>query len=193
MAAAGHFENMAPDAIDDLVERIHTRKTEIFISLIKSKQLPLRSGIHRFLKEALELGLVIGVCTTANERSAAAVTQGMLSDIDISFVLAGDVVSKKKPDPEIYRMALQRTGLPAEACLVVEDSQNGITAAKGAGLSVLATTNLYTEREDLSRADIIVNCLGDSDGPPVKVLKGGSRLRRSGLVKVSQLVEYFAT
>ncbi len=51
----------------------------------------------------------------------------------------------------------------------------------------------FEKREDLRRADIIVNCLGDSDGPSVKVLKGGSRLRRSGLVKVSQLVEYFAT
>ena len=192
MAGRGHFENMASEETADLIKRIHKKKTEIFISLIESGQLPLRPGIHRVMKETMALGIVLGVCTTAHERAAAAVTRGLLSDIDFSLVLAGDVVGKKKPDPEIYRLALERTRLPAESCLAVEDSQNGIAAAKGAGLPVLATTNEYTEKEDLSRADIVVNCLGDPGDEPVVVKKAGRKMEITDVITVSQLIDCFA-
>jgi HAD superfamily hydrolase (TIGR01509 family) len=192
MAGRGHLKSMASGEAADLIKRIHKRKTEIFISLIESGQLPLRPGIHRIMKEAMDLGLVLGVCTTANERAAATVTRGLLSDIDFSLVLAGDVVGKKKPDPEIYRLALERTRLPAESCLAVEDSQNGIAAVKGAGLPVLATTNEYTEKEDLGRADIVVNCLGDPGDAPVVVKKAGRKMEVTDVITVSQLIDYFA-
>jgi beta-phosphoglucomutase-like phosphatase (HAD superfamily) len=77
------------------------------------------------------------------------------------FVLAGDVVSKKKPDPEIYELAKTRLGLPAKQCLVVEDSRNGMLAALGAGLPCLITTSTYTTAEDFSGAVHVVPELGD--------------------------------
>jgi len=42
-------------------------------------------------------GLVLGVCTTSNEQAAQAIAYKILSDIKFDFVLAGDIVSKKKP------------------------------------------------------------------------------------------------
>ncbi|RPH49621.1 MAG: HAD family hydrolase [Desulfobacteraceae bacterium] len=180
------------DQLDELIIKIHKRKTEIFISLIESGKLPLRPGIYRFMKEAMKKEMILGVCTTANERSASAVTKGVLADIAFDFVLAGDMVKKKKPDPEIYLMSLEKTGLPAESCIVVEDSRNGVTAAKSAGLNVIATTNQYTENEDLGMADIIVSCLGDYDGEKAVVKKAGKMPLPGGVVTVSQLIEYFS-
>jgi phosphoglycolate phosphatase-like HAD superfamily hydrolase len=52
------------------------------------------------MKEVNEAGLLLGICTTSNERAAQAVVNGMLNDIKFEFVLAGDIVSRKKPDPE---------------------------------------------------------------------------------------------
>ena len=84
----------------------------------------------------------------------------MLPEIHFEFVLAGNTVRRKKPDPEIYLLALEKTGLHAGSCVVIEDSANGVQAAKAAGMFVVATTNLYTEREDLDAADIIVTYFG---------------------------------
>jgi hypothetical protein len=58
-------------------------------------------------------------------------------------------------------------------------------------LRVLATTNGYTEKEDLSRADIVVNCLGDPGGEPVMMKWADRKLEITNVVTVSQLMDYF--
>ena len=77
------------------------------------------------------------------------------------MILAGDVVSKKKPDPQIYNLVLERLGLQASRCVVIEDSRNGLLAAKAAGIACVITTNGYTEDEDFKEAELVVSELGD--------------------------------
>ncbi|MCJ7684923.1 MAG: HAD-IA family hydrolase, partial [Desulfobacteraceae bacterium] len=113
-------------------------------------------------------------------------------DIKFKFVLAGDMVSKKKPDPEIYLLALEKTGLKPEECVVIEDSRNGLLAAKEAGMHVVATTNIYTENEDLSEADIVVTCLGEPDGEKGILNQAGEKLKFDGIIHVDQLIKYFS-
>ena len=144
------------------------------------------------MEEAAGLGLILGVCTTSNERAARAIAQGWLAGIPLQFVLAGDVVPLKKPDPAIYLLALEKCGLRADQCVVFEDSHIGAVAAKAAGMHVVATTNPYTENEDLSMADVIVNCLGEVDGPHAEVRPGGRRLTLAdGCVQARDLVDLF--
>jgi HAD superfamily hydrolase (TIGR01509 family) len=188
----GVFTDMKSDEEDELIKRLHKRKTEIFIELIESGQLPLRVGIKRLMKEAMDRGLIVGICTTANERAANAIAKGMLQDIQFEFVLAGDIVSKKKPDPEIYLLALEKSGLKPEECLVVEDSRNGVLAAKEAGMYVVATTNIYTENENLREADIVVTCLGEPDGEKGILKQENESLAFDGVLHVDQLIKYFA-
>jgi HAD superfamily hydrolase (TIGR01509 family) len=168
----GFGEDIPEDEVDDLIKKMHAYKTDRFIELIESGSLPLRPGIHRFMKKAVEAGLILTVTTTSNERAAHAIAYNVLEDIPFKYVLAGDIVSKKKPDPAIYHLALEKTGFKPEECLVIEDSRNGILAAKAAGIRVIATSNFYTEREDLSDADIIVTNLGDPDGEKGQLIKG---------------------
>jgi beta-phosphoglucomutase-like phosphatase (HAD superfamily) len=99
-------------------------------------------------------------------------------------------VSRKKPDPEIYNLALTLTGLKPEEAIVIEDSRNGVLAAKSAGTHVVVTTNYYTEQEDLNGGDIIVSCLGDPDGEKGKLLKGA--LEYDGVLRIEQLEKYFS-
>lgn len=187
----GFGKPVAEEEVDDLIKALHKRKTTLFIELIESGKLPLRPGIHRFMQEGMAAGLVLGVCTTSNERAAHAIAYNILKDIQFEFVLAGDIVSKKKPDPEIYNLALEKTGLKPEECLVIEDSHNGVLAGKAAGMHVVATTNHYTEKEDLSAADIIVSCLGDPDGER-GVMTKGDLPGYDGVLHVAQLMKYFA-
>lgn len=186
----GFSQPVSADEVDELIKNMHKRKTALFVKLIETGKLPLRPGIHRFMKEAMQAGLKIGVCTTSNEETAKAITQNFLSDIKFDVVLAGDVVKKKKPDPEIYNLALSLTGLQPEQAIVIEDSRNGVLAAKSAGTYVVVTTNYYTENEDVSSGDIIVSCLGDPDREKCRLSKGN--LEYDGVLRVDQLVDFFS-
>ncbi len=173
------------------LSELHRCKTSIFLEMIEAGRLPLRPGIKRFMKEALDRGLQICLCTTSTEKSARTVVNTMLPDIDFAHILAGDVVTRKKPDPEIYRLALQRTGLTPASCIVIEDSAIGVQAGKGAGLKVIATTNGYTENEDISPADIIVTALGDADGERGVLRHPVDGLQFDGVLYLAKVLEYF--
>ena len=161
-----------PDARDKdaLIKELHQRKTDFYMQIIESGQLPLRPGVRRLVDEAIAAGVRLAVCSTSNERSVHAVIETMLGSrrkAKFDVILAGDMVSKKKPDPEIYNLALDRLHLEPAECVVVEDNRNGLLAAKGAGMSCIVTTNAYTQDEDFSEADLVVPELGDP--PNVRV------------------------
>ena len=186
----GFSRPLTEDEIDALVKEMHKRKTALFVELIETGKLPLRPGIHRFMKELMEAGVKIGVCTTSNEQAAKAITEKILTDIDFEIVLAGDVVRNKKPDPEIYNLALTKLGVNPGECFVVEDSKNGLKASKAAGLKTIVTTNGYTEKEDVDAGDVIVSCLGDLDGEKAELRKG-DLTGFDGVVHARELMELF--
>jgi HAD superfamily hydrolase (TIGR01509 family) len=170
-----------------LVTKIHARKTELFIEMIEKGDLPLRPGVNRLMREIKKAGLFLGICTTSHERSARAVRNTALRDIDIDFILAGDVVPRKKPDPAIYELALEQTSLDPSEAIVIEDSHIGMSAAKSAGLKVIVTTNPYTESEQLDAADLVVNHLGEID---VRAqARGSTPASFSGLITLQVLAE----
>jgi len=179
------------EEIDDLIKKMHKHKTAAFVELIETGKLPLRPGVKRLMKEVNDAGLILGICTTSNEKAANAVVSGMLKDIKFDFVLAGDIVNNKKPDPEIYNLALEKSGFKPEECLVIEDSRNGVLAAKAAKMNIVATTNLYTEKEDLSAADIIVSCLGDDGGKKGVLKKSSKDFDYDGVLHLDLLADYF--
>jgi len=148
---------------DELIKALHAKKTEITAALVGEGGLPLRPGIVRIVDEAIAAGVRLGVCTTSNPKFIDAVLDLFGSDrkAKFEFVHAGDCVSKKKPDPEIYELAKRSLGLPAHECMVIEDSRNGLLAAKGAGLPCTITASTYTVDEDFGEAEIVVPELGD--------------------------------
>ena len=151
------------EARDALIARLHKLKTEITAGLVAEGGLPLRPGIRRIVDEAIAAGVRLGVCTTSNPKFIDAVLDllGPERKARFEFVHAGDVVWRKKPDPEIYELAKQSLGLPPHECMVVEDSRNGLLAALGAGLPTLITTSTYTVDEDFTGALKVVPELGD--------------------------------
>jgi HAD superfamily hydrolase (TIGR01509 family) len=152
------------DQKDALIKDLHKAKTEITAGLVGEGALPLRPGVSRIVDEALAAEVILGVCTTSNPRFIDAVLDlfGPERKAKFGFVHAGDVVARKKPDPEIYELAKQSLKLPVHQCVVIEDSRNGLLAAKGAGLPTLITTSTYTVDEDFSEADRVVPELGDA-------------------------------
>ena len=149
---------------DAFIRDLHKSKTDLFMAIIRAGQLPLRPGVKRLVDEAIADGMAMAVCSTSNERAVNLVMDTMLGrerKDRFPHILAGDVVSHKKPDPEIYNLAKGKLGLAGGQCVVIEDSRNGLLAAKAAGMHCLVTTNGYTERENFDEADRVVSELGD--------------------------------
>lgn len=149
---AGHPDHAA------LIASIHKLKTEIFMSLLATGSLPLRPGIARIVDEAIASGIKLAVCSTSNEKAVQAVVDSMLGVERARHipVFAGDAVKAKKPAPDIYNLAVERLGLTPAKCMVVEDSNNGLRAAKSAGMHCVVTISSYTADEDFALADRVV-------------------------------------
>jgi HAD superfamily hydrolase (TIGR01509 family) len=153
---------------DALIRKLHALKTDLFMQIISSGELPVRSGIKRIIDEAAAAGVRLAVCSTSNERAVNEVVRVLLGperQKKFAGIFAGDIVLKKKPDPGIYLFAVHKLGLDPARCVVVEDSRNGLLAAKGAGMPCVITKSAYTASEDFSEAAAVYPELGD---PPAR-------------------------
>jgi len=149
---------------DEFIRTLHKSKTDLYMAIIESGELPLRPGVARLVDEAIEADMDLAVCSTSNERAVNLVVEKLLGvDRKARFkaILAGDVVPRKKPASDIYELALARLGHAPGECVVVEDNRNGLLAAKGAAMHCVVTTNGYTASEDFTEADLVVPELGD--------------------------------
>jgi HAD superfamily hydrolase (TIGR01509 family) len=146
---------------DALILRLHLAKTDLFMQLIEQGALPLRPGVARMVDAALAAGLKVAVCSTSNERAVATVVRVMLGKDRAAqiTIFAGDAVARKKPDPAIYTLAAATLGLTPAACVVIEDSNIGLRAARGAGMRCIVTRSTYTHDEDFTGADRVVDDL----------------------------------
>ncbi len=185
--------NESTEDFDGLVRRVHERKTEIFLGLLADGRMALRPGVARLVKECHAAGMKLAVCSTANEKVVRTLVRTLIGDGYFDAILAGDIVKAKKPDPGVYNLAKERFGLRAEECIVVEDSRNGLLAARGAGLKCIITVNDYTKDEDFSEAALVVSCLGDKTGVPARIIKGPPHIAIDGQVTLATLRETLAS
>jgi len=149
--------------IDGRIAQLHKAKTALYSQLVAGGALPLRPGVARLIAEARAAGLRLAIATTTTPENVAILLEHSLapgSSAWFEVIGAGDVVPAKKPAPDIYQWVLERLQLPASACLAFEDSENGLRAARGAGLTTIVTVNPYTEDQDFGDAEIVLSDLG---------------------------------
>jgi HAD superfamily hydrolase (TIGR01509 family) len=147
---------VAPAPHADLIAQTHAAKTRRYAELMAPGQIALRPGIEEIIARAREAGLALGVATTtsaANIDALTLATLGKPARAVFDAVAAGDEVAAKKPAPDVYELALARLGLPAQDCLALEDSRNGLLSAKAAGLRCLVCPGVYTRAESFPEAD----------------------------------------
>jgi len=174
-----HFAEQAAPAVaaradfGDLVRALHAAKTAHYVRLVDAGKLPLRPGVARLIAEARSAGIRLAIATTTSPENVDALLRASLApDAPKWFEVigAGDVVPAKKPAPDIYRWVLDRLGLPAAACLAIEDSENGLHAALGAGLRCLVTPTDSTRSQDFRDAWRVV---ADLDQITLAALQSG--------------------
>ncbi|NCJ08586.1 HAD-IA family hydrolase [Synechococcales cyanobacterium C] len=152
------------------IAALHEAKNRHYQDLLTTGAISLRPGVARLLTEARDQSLRLAIATTSTLPNAMALLEQTLNPGWFEVIAAGDIVSAKKPAPDIYTYVLDQLQLPPQDCLVVEDSAQGLKAALAAGLTTLVTANPYTQTDDLSGAALVVDSLGDPD-QPLKILK----------------------
>jgi HAD superfamily hydrolase (TIGR01509 family) len=146
-----------------LVAALHATKTEHYVRLVASGQLPLRPGVARLISEARSSGLRLAIATTTTPENVEALLRAAMAPDAMTWfevIGAGDVVPAKKPAPDIYHWVLERLDLAPDACLALEDSENGLAASLGAGIPTLVTENAYTRGQNFTGALAVLPDLG---------------------------------
>jgi HAD superfamily hydrolase (TIGR01509 family) len=154
-----------------LIATWHKEKTAIYQEIISSGRIVPRSGIKRIAEAALGAGWKVAVASTSAKPSVEAVLVHVVgaSTANRFGVFAGDIVTAKKPAPDIYLLATQRIRVAPENCVAIEDSRNGLLSAVAAGIRAIVTTSWFTRDEDFSEARLVVSALGDPAGESATV------------------------
>eukprot|EP00611_Tribonema_gayanum_P029135 TRINITY_DN76_c0_g1_i4.p1 TRINITY_DN76_c0_g1~~TRINITY_DN76_c0_g1_i4.p1 ORF type:complete len:197 (-),score=71.59 TRINITY_DN76_c0_g1_i4:191-781(-) len=156
---------------DALIDALQDRKTEIYKEMIASGKVPVRPGFNRLVDEARALpGAKLAICSASTKDACVFVLDNLLGKEQLAkfeVVLAGDDVERRKPDPSIYVLASEMLGVPADRCIVVEDSLIGLQAALGAQMRCVITHTPSTATQDFSGAIAVYPELGDGDGVQV--------------------------
>jgi HAD superfamily hydrolase (TIGR01509 family) len=121
----------------------------------------VQPGVVDYIERAKELGLGLGVASSSHRSWVAGHLErlGLLESFD--FLSCADDVARVKPDPELYLRALTALGVAADQAIALEDSPNGILAAKRAGIFCVAVPNPLTSQLPLDHADLRLGSLAD--------------------------------
>ncbi|MFO1239317.1 MAG: HAD-IA family hydrolase [Sphingomonadaceae bacterium] len=140
------------------IAALHRTKNSIYAEIVAGGAVKLRPGVEALIEDALATGLQIAIATTTSRSNLEALVKATpLARFPFAAIITGEDVTRKKPDPQAYVIALRRLGLSADECLAFEDSANGLNAALGAGLKTVVTPGIYTIGDDFTGATCIVD------------------------------------
>ncbi|MFB9216395.1 HAD family hydrolase [Vibrio sinaloensis] len=117
-----------------------------------AKQLELNEGAKEYLLALKQQGKICGVVSSA----ATWMVENILQSLDLNdmfdVVITQEHVTKHKPDPEAYFLALEHLNLDADSTVIFEDSAAGVAAGIEAGCDVVAIQHEFNGKNDLSGA-----------------------------------------
>ena len=147
------------------ITRLHARKRQVYERRVAMGEVAARPGVLRLVRELSAAGVRLAIATTTSRSNVDVLLGTALAELPAStfeVIGAGEQAIAKKPAPDVYCWVLDRLDLSAAECLAIEDSQNGVRAARGAGLPVLATTNDWTKKDNFTGAITVLSDLQET-------------------------------
>ena len=144
---------------DDQVEKATQIRQEYFLKILSEEPLPPFPGVLELMETALARDdFRVAIATSGTLEKSRAVLNAVGIPYRKMVYINGNDVTHKKPDPELFLLAAERTGIDPSHCVVIEDAPNGIQAAKTAGAKCIAVTN-SASADKLQQADLICESL----------------------------------
>ncbi len=169
LKTAGGFERLLrfaeetgndPGALRNVLSGVHKIKNGYFATIMASGAVTPRQGFRELVMSLARSGIGWGVVTTTSRSNWEALWTHSLAPLALpapEVIVVGEDVVAKKPDPEAYILALKRLGLPAAQCCAIEDSRNGLLAARAAGLEVAIVRSEFFAHEAFDGAAVVVD------------------------------------
>jgi HAD superfamily hydrolase (TIGR01509 family) len=154
----GHLEELVGKPLDEQALTTRRRAREYELTDLEE----LRPGVEQYFADAERLGLKTAVVSSSDDKWIAR-HLGRLGHLEglHTIVAANGDTERAKPRPDLYLEALDRLGLEPDEGIAFEDSPNGVTAAKAAGLVCVAVPNPITATLALDDADLVLESLAD--------------------------------
>jgi HAD superfamily hydrolase (TIGR01509 family) len=148
--------------LDSDVEELILRKRSLFNDAFDHKEdLELLEGVEKLIKDLHQNGMQLILASSASKVTIDRVFRRFGLYPYFSHIVSGEDFPKSKPHPAIFEFAASLSIAPKENCIVIEDSTNGVIAAKAAGIYCVGYNSIHSELQDLSEADIIINHFND--------------------------------
>jgi HAD superfamily hydrolase (TIGR01509 family) len=147
-----HFE------INEEVENLIQRKRSIFNDAFDTKtDLELLEGVENLIKDFHQNGMQLIVASSASKVTIERVFRRFGLHQYFSHIVSGEDFPKSKPHPAIFEHAVSLSISSKENCIVIEDSTNGVKAAKAAGILCIGYNSIHSKDQDLTLADVVVS------------------------------------
>ncbi len=155
----GIAEFLAKQGICADPEAIRVEKSALYRELIAKHAKPMPGALE--ILERLAPVAKLALASSSYPDAVAAVLAALDMSCYFDVVVTRTDVMRVKPEPDIFIVAARRLGVKPEKCVVIEDAEKGIVAAKRAGMRCLAVPNRFTRHHDFSAADMVVRSLDD--------------------------------
>jgi HAD superfamily hydrolase (TIGR01509 family) len=165
----------SPPVASALATQLHRDKTHRFASIVRSGNVQARPGMTELIFALRAESVATAVATTGTSDWVLPLLDVLFGLDAFDVVVTGSDVTDLKPSPKVYQEVLARLHRSPTDAIAVEDSANGVQAARAAGLRCVAVVNPYTRDQDLSGAVAVLDDLARPGG--VSVLRGDPRLR----------------
>lgn len=140
-------------------------RQEYFLQILEQQPLPALPGVLELIGAALEhKDFRAAIATSSTREKSEAVLRSAGIPYKKMVYVTGSDVRKKKPHPELFEKAVERLGVPARNCVVIEDAPNGVKAALAAGCKCIGVTNSAISsgvRVHLAEAEMVVDSLAE--------------------------------
>ena len=146
-------------------KKIWKNKTDIFNKIILSNNIVARGGVLKIFKYARKNSIDIGLVSSTSKKNINAlfkVLDGQIHREEFSFIGNRNLVSKPKPNPDIYFKALEIMNLDKKDCVAIEDSMESAKSAIMAGIQCIAFPGIYHSDEDFKSCKLKLNKLDTS-------------------------------
>ncbi len=134
------------------------RKEEAFREIISS-HFPAMPGVGELLGSLAAEGLAMAVGSSGPSANVELIVEKLRAAELFGALITANDVTRGKPDPQVFLLAAERLGVPPERCVVVEDAQAGVAAARAAGMRCVGIASTGRTREELADADLVIDSL----------------------------------
>ena len=153
----GLLDKMAGHAVDR--DQVRSRCRSRTDELVGAE--PLRTGVKTYLIDAEHLELPLGIASSSPRSWVDRFLAERKIEHHFSVIKTADDVEHAKPDPAIFRLACEALDVEPAAAIAIEDSPNGLMAARQAGMFTVVVPNKITAKLDFGPADVFVDTLAD--------------------------------